>query len=377
MSRDGKLLAFVMQGMPRNTFVVLELDTGRSMRFELPPAHAEMRDLAWAPTSNTLLFVSLEPAASGSRLPDPSILGGWGTHIWSVAFGEDGTPQPASVIARGRGVRLPALSPDGTKVAYFHPVAAPGQEAMLQINPLGALAVFERDIASGEAVRVSESQYKLPRRLFYDGADAWLFSADEPAYVTRMGGSVFWSSTRPSAPPGKGTFDQLTSGIKSFRMERGEVLPDYPDFKQPWPAMGVAPVKSMLTGVTSEGEPILHGAPGPENTAGNQLRNSASHYVDGISRVEMKYGYIAFRADGEREIYFPPAPPAAYDANTGGGGVDTAMKRYFAISMKADLSKPDAGRSTSRLFLYEGQTLVQERDVSDIVAKADTVQIAD
>lgn len=377
MSRDGKLIAFLLQGMQRNTFVVVEIDSGRSTRIDLPPMHDEVRDLAWAQTSNTLMFVSAAPAAFGAELPAPSIASGAGTHIWSIAFDAYGQPGPAAVIVRGKSVRRPALSPDGTKVAYFHPVPVPGQEATSLIAPLSAYAVFERDIAGGEPARVSESQYKTPRELFYDGADAWLFSADEPAYVTRMSGSVFWSSTRPGAPPGKGTFDQLTSGIKSFRMARGEVLPDYPDFKQPWPAMGVAPMKSHLVGVMGDGRPILFGAPGPENTAANQQRNMMSWYVDGVSRVDMRYGYVAIGPQGKRQVYFMPGFADGYDGNVGGMGVDGALKRYFRIDIKTGDRTPETIHAKSRLFVYEGETLILGRDVSDILASAATVQIAD
>jgi hypothetical protein len=208
--------------------------------------------------------------------------------------------------------------------------------------------------------------------LYYDGPDSWFFSADAPSYLRIQGNVEFWSSARPSAPPGKGTFDQLTGGIKSFRLERGEALPDYPDHKQPWPAE--APIRSRLAGVTADGRPILYGAPGPENTEGNQLRNSLSRAA-GVSRVEMKEGFMSFGHDGRRVDYFPPSPPAAFNANTGGVAVDGGLKRFVTIMMKADRNKPDYGRSSARLFLFEGQTLLLERDVSDIIAKAETVEI--
>ena len=374
LSRDGALLAFYAQGTPRNAFVALDVASGKSFRFVLPAGHHEMRDLVWAQSSSTLLFVSR--TGDGSPASTFSIPSGHGTHIWAIDFTK-GDPKPAKVIAHGSGFRWPALSPDESKVAYFHPVPLPREEPPNSILWPQAFGVFETDIATGEVVRASKSQYGLPRRLYYHGKDAWLFSADHPQYVNVSGRSEFWSSVRPGSPPAMGTFDQLTEGIKSFRMERGETLPGYPEFRRPWPPMGMAPVRSALVGVTTDGRPVLYGAPGPENTPANQMRNSASYYVDGLTRIEMMDGYIAFGPDDAREIFFPPALPAGYDSNTGGAGMDGAMKRYFNISMKADLSKPDAGRSTSRLFLYEGQTLLIERDVSDIVAKAETVHIAE
>lgn len=375
ISRDGSLLALNARGTQRNAFVVLDLDSGESTRFVLPEPHIEVDDLVWSQTDNTLLFVTLDPSESKSILP-PHIRGGWGTHVWSMNFGADG-PGAAKVIARDDGVRLPALSPDGSKVAYFLPVKLPGQDLRTARMTSGAYAVFERDIASGEAARVAKSQYIFPRQLFYDGGDAWLFSADEPAYLTQMSGSQFWSSIRPGAPPGKGTFDQLTSGIKSFRMERGEALPDYPDFKRPWPDMDIAPLKSMLVGVTLDGRPILQGEPGPENTAANQQRNMMAWYVDGVSRVPMRYGYAAIGKAGEREIYFTPGFAEGYSGNTGGIGVDGALKRLFRIDVRMNPHAPETNLSTARLFLYEGQTLILQRDISDIMAKAATVQIAE
>lgn len=375
ISQDGSLLALNARGTQRNAFVVVDLDSGQSTRFVLPEPHVEVDDLVWAQSGNVLLFVTLDPSGSKSILP-PDIRGGWGTHVWSIDFTDD-APAAPKVIARDLGVRLPALSPDGSKVAYFLPVALPGQDPNMPRMARGAYAVFERDIASGETARVAKSQYIYPRQLFYDGADAWLFSADEPAYLTQMGGSQFWSGARPSAPPGKGTFDQLTSGIKSFRMERGEELPDYPDFKQPWPAMDVAPPKSMLVGVTPDGRPILHGAPGPENTEANQQRNMMSWYIDGVSRVPMRYGYVAIGKAGEREVYFTPDFAPGYNGNTGGIGVDGALKRFFRIDVKMNRDNPESTLSTARLFLYEDQTLILQRDTADIIAKAETVQVAE
>jgi hypothetical protein len=89
----------------------------------------------------------------------------------------------------------------------------------------------------------------------------------------------------------------------------------------------------------------------------------------------MKEGFMAFGADGGRLDYFPPRPPAAFDANAGGVGVDGSLKHYVTIMMKTDRSKPDYGRSTSRMFLFDEQTLLLERDVSDIIARAETIQI--
>jgi hypothetical protein len=257
-------------------------------------------------------------------------------------------------------------------VAYFLPVRLPREAPPKLFLDRQTAAVFETDLATGQTTRVSPSQYKFPRALYYDGMDSWFFSADEPSYLTVRGNVEFWSSSRPSAPSGKGTFEQLTGGIKSFRLERGEALPDYPDHKQPWPAE--APIRSRLAGVTAEGRPILYGAPGPENTEGNQLRNSLSRAA-GISRVEMKEGFMAFEQENKRVDYFPPSPPPAFNANIGGIDVDGDLKRFVTIMMKADPRKPDYGRSTARLFLFEGQALLLERDVSDITAKAVTVQI--
>jgi hypothetical protein len=41
------------------------------------------------------------------------------------------------------------------------------------------------------------------------------------------------------------------------------------------------------------------------------------------------------------------------------------------------LTPDDFGLTTSRLFLYEGQSLLLERDVTDIIMKAEKVVIGD
>lgn len=374
LSADGSLLAFHTPGTPGNSFVVLEVDTGQSWRFVLPEPHVEMRDLVWSQLSNTLMFVSR--AGDGKLYSAHSILTGHGTHVWSLDFTQD-DPQPTKVIAQGSGFRWPALSPDGAKLAYFQPVPLPNEEPPNAIVWPAAYGVFERDLATGEAHRVAKSQYGLPRALYYDGADAWMFSADHPQYVHRSGQLQFWGSARPGAPPGKGTFDQLTSGIKSFRMERGEVLPDYPDFKRPWPAADIAPLQSMLVGVTLDGRPILQGEPGPENTAANQQRNMMSWYVDGVSRVPMRYGFAAIGKAGEREVYFMPGFAEGYSGNVGGVGIDAGLKRFFRIDVRMNPDAPETNLSTARLFLYEDQSLILQRDVSDIIAKAEIVRIAE
>lgn len=373
-SSDGSLVAFHTQSMPKTEFAVLEVSSGKSFRFVLPAPHIEMHDLVWARSTSTLMFVSLDPAPSVD-VPsyELSILSGYGTHIWSIAF-TAGEPQAAKVLATREGVRLPALSPDGSKVAYFLPVRLPREQNAPpnRFVDRANATVFETNLATGQTSRVSLSQFKYPRALYYDGPDGWFFSADEPSYLSIRENVEFWSSTRPSAPPGKGMFDQLTSGIKSFRLERGETLPDYPDYKRPHPAN--APIQSRLTGVTADGRPILYGAPGPENTAGNQLRNSLSRAA-GVPPVEIKEGFMAFAPDGRRTDYFLPSAPATFDANTGGIAVDGGLTRFVTIMMKTDPSKPDYGRSSARLFLFEDQKLILERDVSDILAKAKTVQI--
>lgn len=370
-SPDGSHLAFHVQGRPKTGLLVLEVGTGKAYRLEMAAPHVEARDIGWSPTGDKLLFVSLDP--TGAVMRDSYILGGWGTHIWSVDFGD--AAHSAKVLAKTAGARWPALSADGGKLAYFKPVPLPREEPPNRIMDPKAFAVFETDLATGEAARVAKSQYATPFELFYETADTWLFAAAEPQYVTNFSGSVFWSSTRPSAPPGKGSFDQLSEGVKSFRMERGEVLPDYPDFRQPFPPVGVAPPKSRLAGQTQDGRPILYGAPGPENTTGNQVRNSLSWYVPGVSRVEMKEGYMTFAADGTRQVYRPPAWPAGYNAFTGGMAVDGGLKRFAAIMTKVD---PKTGtQSPSRLFLYEGDALKREIDVPELASGAEIIVVSE
>jgi len=375
LSPDGTLLAFVQQGRPQGEFLVLEIASGRSFRFVMSAPLADVRHLSWAPASNTLVFSSLDNGVvSGAAMfaANPRA-----SAIWSVAFTAEG-PQPAKELARGEELQTPALSPDGSKLAYFEVVRLPKDSPERRvIPPMAAFGLFEVDLQTGAAARVAAVQYKFPRELYYDGADAWLINVDEAAYPTEIRGSQFWSATRPGAPGGAGSFDQLTGGIKSFRVKRGDALPVYPASFETYPAMGVAPLKSRLVGVTSAGEPILYGAPGPENTAANQQRNTASWYVQGIARVPMKEGYIAYRRDGAPEIYYPPPHPERYASITGGWGVDGAMKRFFSIRMTPYPTPDDFGLTTSRLFLYEGQSLLLERDVTDIIMKAEKVVIGD
>lgn len=371
-SRDGKLLAFLQEGRPDREFIVVEVDGGRAFRFVMAEPHAYVRDLAWAPGSNALVFVSLDLSKRASATT--AVAGPWASTVWSVAFGEEG-PETARKLAEGEAIRTPALSPDGTKVAWFQPVPKPDEAPPKQIHMPKAFAVFEADFASGATNRVSASQYEAPRSLFYDGPDAWLFNAMGPAYLHQNRSIYFWTGNRPDAPPGKGSFDQLTGGVKSFRMTRGETLPAYPDHVRPYPAS--APLKAWLAGVAADGRPILFGAPGAENTAANQQRNTASWYVDGVSRVSMREGFVALKSDGAPEVYYPPETPAAYHNYPGGFGVDGLMKRYFAIRMRPYPTPTDYGLTTSRLFVFEGDRMIVERDVTDIITKAEKVTIGE
>lgn len=376
-SPDSSLLAFYVQGRPANEVVVLEMSSGRSFLFELAAPHVELQDLSWAPSGNILLFVSMDPAAIESKMSDRTILGGHGSHVWAITFTAEG-PQPAKVIAQGQGVRLPALSRDGAKVAYFQGVWLPGQERRRTFMSPDAYAVFERDISTGEVARAASSQYKTPRELFYDGDDAWLFSADDAAYPRNERGIQFWG-IRP-APPGKGSFGQLTNGISAFRMMRGEVLPDYPDHIRPYPEN--APPGSSLAGMMSDGRPMLFGIPG-ETTAGEQLKSVLGD-VPALTLKQMtKRAYIAVKEDGTYETYFAPEPPGIFHwdkggGNTGGAAADSMLKRYFRIQQPYQKDQPSEERyQTSRLFVYEQQALVLERDVADILAKSTAVEIAE
>lgn len=369
-SRDGKLLAFLQEGRPDREIIVVEVDGGRAFRLVLAEPYADARDLAWAPGSNTLVFVSRDMGVKASATS--AVSGPWASTVWSVAFGEDG-PQPARKLAEGEALRTPALSADGAKVAWFQPVAKPNEAPPKQIVTAQAFAVFEKDIASGETTRVASSQYEGPRALAYDGPDAWLMNVMGPAYLHENRSIHFWSGNRPDAPPGKGTFDQLTGGVKSFRMVRGETLPGYPEHVRPYPV--TAPLKAWLAGVTTDGRPILYGAPGAENTAANQLRNTASWYVDGISRVPMREGFFTFRDDGTPEVLYPPETPAGYHNYPGGFGVDGGMKRYFAIRMRPYPKPGDYGLTTSRLFVFEGDRVIVDREVTDIIMAAERVTV--
>lgn len=371
-SPDSAFIAFIQEGRPDSEVIVLAPASGDSFRLQLPEGYHEVRNIGWAPSANILLFASRD--ATGTLSEPHAIRGNHASAIWAVSF-EEGAPAEARLLARGEDLRTPALSADGGKLAWFQPVPKPNEMPPKQILSPQAYAVFEKDLATGETRRVAYSQYARPQKLFYQGADAWLFNADEPAYLHVNGGVQFWSGNRPSAPPGKGTFNQLTNGIKALRMTRDEMLPDYPDFVKPWPAMEILPPKSQLTGVTADGRVILWGAPGPENTMANQMRNTASWYVDGVSRVPMRNGYFTMDADGQKEVYYVPQTPEGYGNLPGGEGVNAALTQYYAVRMQPYPTPDDFGLDTSRFFLFEGADLVMQRDVTDIVEQATLVTL--
>lgn len=375
ISADGRYVAFTTNDMSATEFFLLDSETGRAFRMLAPQGHLALGDLVWTRTGSTLMFVSV--ARPATRFGDSTIYGGYATHIWAIDVTPDG-PGPGRVLAKGDGVRLPALSPDGSHVAYFLPVRLP-REGPDSVMLRTAFAVFETDLATGAVTRVAPSQFSYPRALFYDGPDRWFFSAQEPAYLNVSRDVQFWGP-RP-APSGKGTFDQLTDGIKSFRLQRGETLPDYPGFKEPYPAMGTAPIKSLLVGQTLDGNPILFGSPGPENTAANQTRNMYSNYIKGMERVEMAYGYVAFDKDGKRSTTFiPPTPPKEFELGIGGNAVDGSLRRYLTVRTKSTvrgLFQPDDPNNPHRVFLYDGGQLLLQKDVRDIAASASRVQLVE
>jgi hypothetical protein len=361
ISRDGAFIALAPEGTPQREFTVLELASSRSFRFALPEAHYEAKDFAWAPSSNTLLFTS-------------------GSVIWSVEFTGEG-PQAAKVLATGKGVSLPALSPDGTKLGWFERIPLPDEESWQPKLASDGYGVFEKILASGAVARVSNSQYARPQRLYYETNDSWLFVADQPAYLSQMGGAFqkkryTWTPQHPKKP--SGDYSRDTDYIKSFRMERGESLPEPPQLKMPYPPIGVAPFQSRLDGVTREGHPILHGGPGPENTAQNRTAEQAKYYLRApTGGVPVKMAYLGVAPDGTRTIYYPPELPAEWSNEPAGAGMAGNMTRYFKTAMKPYANGRDYGYESARLFVFDGEAMVVQRDIWDIIAKAMVVQVSE
>jgi hypothetical protein len=381
LSADGRYLALTLEGAPINSFVVVQVDTGRSFVFTLPASEMEVADLAWGTNASSLVFVS----KATKRIPRDQwrVDNGMEMSIWMIAFTPAG-PQPAQRIERGEHLELPALSLDGSRLAWFQPVARPEDKPPKLISTLrtvGAFGVYEKDLATGLVERVSDAQYNGLHRLFYADKDTWLLGVDDVLYLRNNTGwfssGTLWAKAETVGPPEAG-MTGLMVRYGAFRMARGEPSASKDKRSHPYPDEGVAPIESRLSGVTSDGFPILHGAPGPENTARNREINAANAYGLGGKRIEFRDGFLAYGPDGLRRSYFMPARPHGYHGLPGGQGVDAEITRAFDTGIGATPGNTTEQRfEASKLWVYQGQALLRETTFQQIVANADRIQIAD
>lgn len=381
LSADGRYLALTLEGAPINSFAVVQVDTGRSFVFTLPASEMEVADLAWGTNASSLVFIS----KATKRIPRDQwrVDNGMEMSIWMIAFTPVG-PQPAQRIERGEHRELPALSPDGSRLAWFQPVARPEDNPPKLIptsRTLGAFGVYERDLATGSVERVSGAQYNGLHSLFYADRDTWLLGVDDVLYLRKNTGwfssGTLWARADTVGPPEPGTTGLMVR-YGSFRMARGEPSASKDKRSHPYPNEYLAPIQSRLSGVTHDGYPILHGAPGPENTARNRETNSANAKGLGGRRIDFQDGFLVYGPDGLRSSYFMPARPNGYHGLPGGQGVDAGMMRAFDTGMGPTQGNTTGERlDASKLWVYQGQDLLLEATFAHIIGSAASIQIAE
>lgn len=374
LSADGRYLAFYTLGMPENIFFVTDFETGESWKYELPDNHHEVGDLVWTRQGHGLLFVSSKKHENPRA---QAHLYRYGSHVWRVQFEPEVGAQPAEILAEDVGVRRPVLSPDQSQLSYFALRGPEGEMPEDREGFGGTRGIVEKTLPTGEARLVAPARIGPLWNLFYAGPDQWLFSTREPKYRrTLENGRVYWG--HQAAPPRSGTFNQKTNGIVSFRIARGDDLPEYPDFLRPFPSMEVVLLKAMLMGQTVEGHPILLGAPGDENTSFNQLRNTLSWYQDSLSPVEMDMAYLVYDGDTLIDAWPVPSSPDGYRLNVGGTDIDAGLQYFASVKMSDNIAKRyvySDHRNDFKVFLIGRDGSKFERFVHDIAANAEFVKL--
>lgn len=358
MSPDGRYVAFTLMSSPATQFVLFDAEARQAIIVRAPTDHSDLRDLAWSPDGDELTFVT----GAGS------VLGGHGSSVWRLRPRDD---SPLVLLANIPHVRNAVLSAEGNSLAAFEGVVV-GEPP--HSGSSMAYALFERSVSDGRPVRRSEGQVSIARDIFYDRNGAiYIGGMLDPAFirsVTHRGGEVsqFWGDGDENNR-WSWQWRREIRDVFSFRLAPGELLPNWPT---PFPGSGALDgARGMRP--TNDGRVIAHVSLSNENV-------TDWYDTRGMPRRptrELRYGYMAYDAEGVGELFETPALSDGA-GRTGGSDISADGSRFAQVVSRhlrrGERPASEIWDNQDTLEIYDRGALVFEARVSALIANVASIQ---